>query len=294
LPIHLTHIQFHSYGKEGKRGFSSGAAAIADAVNRLKNVSIDVGQVMFGRTITASGDTMAQYRNRTHADPAKWIIMDIECDGGCGLVPFNYRDRNFVNALQWAIGLELFLMVEDPSRIFLTTDHPNGAPFDVYPELIRLLMDEPFRKEALGRIHKGAAAASALGTLTRVYSMAEIATMTRSAPAAVLGLGGRGTLAPGAAADIAVYDDDPDRQRMFGRPHLVFKDGVLVAREGTVVAPVQGRTYVARPRFDPAIEKPLGDFFARHSTIALENFRLGEEDAPRSVLVAEPGPRPAA
>jgi formylmethanofuran dehydrogenase subunit A len=29
--LHLTHLQFHSYGSEGKRGFSSGAARIAEA-----------------------------------------------------------------------------------------------------------------------------------------------------------------------------------------------------------------------------------------------------------------------
>ena len=76
--------------------------------------------------------------------------MDIECDAGCGVVPFKYQDQNFVNALQWAIGLETFLLVDDPWRIFLTTDHPNGAPFTSYPHLIRLLMDRTFRNEVLG------------------------------------------------------------------------------------------------------------------------------------------------
>ena len=52
LPIHLTHIQFHSYGTEGDRKFSSAAAQIAEAVNARDNVSIDIGQVMFGQTVT--------------------------------------------------------------------------------------------------------------------------------------------------------------------------------------------------------------------------------------------------
>ncbi|MFG3590913.1 hypothetical protein [Bradyrhizobium sp. RDI18] len=34
-------------------------------------------------------------------------------------MPFKYRDKSFVNALQWAIGLELFLLVNDPWRLFL-------------------------------------------------------------------------------------------------------------------------------------------------------------------------------
>jgi formylmethanofuran dehydrogenase subunit A len=51
LPIHLTHIQFHSYGTEGPRKFSSGARAIAEAVNARPNVSIDVCQIIFGQTV---------------------------------------------------------------------------------------------------------------------------------------------------------------------------------------------------------------------------------------------------
>ena len=61
---------------------------------------------MFGQTCTASGDSMRQFVNTRSADPKKWVVMDIECDAGCGVVPFKYRDKSFVNALQWAIGLE--------------------------------------------------------------------------------------------------------------------------------------------------------------------------------------------
>ncbi|MGZ8185072.1 MAG: formylmethanofuran dehydrogenase subunit A, partial [Methylobacter sp.] len=46
LPMHLTHIQFHSYGAEGDFKFSSGAAQIAEAINKNKNITVDVGQIM--------------------------------------------------------------------------------------------------------------------------------------------------------------------------------------------------------------------------------------------------------
>ena len=88
FPVHLTHIQFHSYGTEGDRKFSSGAAAIAEAINKHKNVSADVGQILFGQTVTCSGDSMNQFRNAGHGSPRKSVIMDIECDAGCGVVPF--------------------------------------------------------------------------------------------------------------------------------------------------------------------------------------------------------------
>ncbi len=295
-PLHLTHVQFHSYGTEGDRHFSSGAARIAEAVNANPHVSLDVGQIMFGQTVTASGDTMAQYRNHVLAHPKKWICMDIECDGGCGLVPFRYRDQNFVNALQWAIGLELFLLVRDPWRIFLTTDHPNGAPFAVYPHLIRLLMDKSFRDDMLKTIHPAAAAASTLASLTREYSLEEIAIITRAGPGRILGLADRGHLGPGAAADITVYTEQADKAAMFATPDYVFKDGRVVVRDGKLTQIVWGATHVGAPEYDPAIETRLADHFERFMTVRMGNFRVSDSEIEalgRGRLAVHPASGPA-
>lgn len=275
-PIHLTHAQFHSYGTEGKRHFSSAAAKLAEVVNKTPNVTIDVGQVMFGQTVTASGDTMAQYRNRIFASPDKWILFDIECDGGCGLVPFRYREKAFVNALQWAIGLELFLLIEDPWRVFLTTDHPNGAPFGTYPTLIRLLMDRDFRNTCLRQIHPAAQKATILGSLTREYTVEEIAIMTRAAPAKILGLADRGQIGVGAAADIAVYKEHSDRQQMFAAPAYVFKNGAEIARDGLLHASPRSVTHIVRPAYDRAIEKQVKAFYDDHMTTGFSHFALSE------------------
>jgi len=278
LPIHLTHIQFHSYGTEGERKFSSEAERIADAINRMTNVSADVGQILFGQTVTASGDTMGQHRNHRHASPDKWVVMDIECDAGCGVVPFRYRDKNFVNALQWAIGLELFLRVTDPWRIFLTTDHPNGAPFTSYPHLIRLLMDRGFRNSKLDEINPEAAAHSQLRGMEREYSLYEIAIMTRAAPARSLGLTDRGHLGEGAAADIVVYRDDANREAMFEKPEYVFKDGQLIVRDGRVVHVVNGALHAVKPEYDKGIEKPLKDYYDRYMTVKMEHMRVSDDE----------------
>ncbi|MFA5949483.1 MAG: formylmethanofuran dehydrogenase subunit A [Hyphomicrobium sp.] len=289
LPLHLTHIQFHSYGTEGDMKFSSGAAEIAELLNQHTNISIDIGQILFGQTCTASGDSMRQYGNTKSASPKKWVIMDIECDAGCGVVPMKYRDKSFVNALQWAIGLEMFLLVNDPWRIFLTTDHPNGAPFTTYPHLIRLLMDKTFRKEMLRRIHPGAQKATILESLDREYSLYEIAIMTRAGPAKSLGLRDRGHLGPGACADITVYEDMPDREAMFTAPVFVFKNGELIVRNGRIVKVVQGATHVVRPEYDRAIEKPLKDYFTRYHTVRMENFRVGDDEIVTSSCSHAPG-----
>lgn len=278
LPLHLTHVQFHSYGAEGDFKFSSAAARIAEAVNHNRNVTVDVGQVMFGQTVTASGDTMAQYRNHRHASPRKWMCMDIECEAGCGVVPFRYRDQNFVNALQWLIGLELFLLIQDPWRVLLTVDHPNGAAFTTYPHLIRLLMDRSYRNDLLATINKSAAAMSTLGSIDREYSLYEIAILTRAGPARILGLTDRGHLGPGAVADITVYTEHDNKEEMFARPAYVFKGGELVVKDGVIDKVVWGATHVVRPDYDPAIEKPLREYFERYHTMRLEHFKLGDEE----------------
>nr|MBC8303892.1 formylmethanofuran dehydrogenase subunit A [Pelagibacterales bacterium] len=87
LPIHLTHIQFQSYGNNGDKRFSSAAVEISEYLNKIDNLTCDVGQIMFGQTVTMSGDSMSQHRNRKHAHPDKWMCMDIDCDAGCGVVP---------------------------------------------------------------------------------------------------------------------------------------------------------------------------------------------------------------
>jgi formylmethanofuran dehydrogenase subunit A len=278
IPMHLTHIQFHSYGTEGDKKFSSAAAQIAQALNSNKHISADVGQILFGQTVTASGDNMMQHLNAKIANPKKSVIMDIECDAGCGVVPFKYRDQNYVNALQWAIGLEIFLSVEDPWRIFLTTDHPNGAPFTSYPHLIRLLMDKSFRNDAFAKLNLDAQAMSNLTSLNREYSMYEIATMTRAAAAKLIGLQDRGHLGVGAAADITVYTDQADKEAMFSKPDYVFKDGELVVKDGKVVKVVWGKTHTTKPAFDMGVEKGLKDYFDKYHTIQLDNFKMSDDE----------------
>lgn len=278
LPAHLTHIQFHAYGSEGPKKFSSAAQRLADAVNANPNVSIDVGQIMFGQTVTASGDTMRQHANAGLANPRKWIGADIECDAGCGVVPFKYREQSYVNALQWAIGLEIFLLVKDPWRVVLTTDHPNGAPFTSYPHLIRLLTDKSFRDEQFAKLHPDVVAQSALSSITRELTLNEVAIMTRAGPAKLLGLKDRGQLGNGAAADIAVYREHANRETMFTAPEHVFKDGVRVARAGVITATPTGGTHFVEPVFDRSIEKVLAPYTEKHLSVSLRHAVIGPDE----------------
>ena len=260
LPLHLAHLQFYAYGKEGPRKFSSAAPQLAEAVNANPNVTGDVGQVMFGQTVTVSCDTMRQFGARAVAHPRKWFLQDAEGNGG-GIVPYRYRRTDFYNAVQWAAGLELFLLIDDPWRVLLTTDHPNGAPFTSYPDLLALLMDRDLRAEWIATLPAEAMAVTALPGIAREYSWREIAIMTRAAPAKLLGMPDRGHLAPGARADIAAYRPQADKAAMFRNAALVFKDGALIARDGAIVAAHQGVVASVTPQFDRQIERRLSLYY---------------------------------
>jgi formylmethanofuran dehydrogenase subunit A len=260
LPLHLAHLQFYGYGKEGNRGFSSAAAQLAEAVNKKANVTIDVGQVMFGSTVTISLDVLRQFNARTQARPKKWLILDGDANGA-GIVPYNYRRGDFYNAVQWAVGLELFLLINDPWRVFFTTDHPNGAPFTSYPEIFALLTSRDLRANWISELPAEAMAVTTLPSITREYSLHEIAIMTRAAPAKLLGLTDRGHLGPGAVGDVAVYDNLTDKARMFRAAALVFKDGDLVVRDGQVTHHRFGRALAVTPARDRAIGRRMKDYY---------------------------------
>ncbi len=257
--LHLAHLQFYAYGTEGARGFSSAAPQLAEAVNAARNLTVDVGQVMFGQTVTISCDTLRQFNSRGQAHPRKWSIFEGDGNGG-GIVPYRYRRKNFFNAVQWAAGLELFLLIDDPWRVFFTTDHPNGAPFTAYPDLLALLMDRGLRAQWLETLPADPRAVTTLPAIAREYSWTEIATMTRAAPSRLLGLADRGHLAPGARADIAVYRPQPDRAAMFRDAELVFKDGMLAMRGGRIATVTPGRAIAVQPGFDAAIDHRLAEY----------------------------------
>jgi formylmethanofuran dehydrogenase subunit A len=130
-----------------------------------------------------------------------------------------------------------------------------------------------------------------LGSITREYTLEDVAMMTRAAPAKLLGLADRGHLAPGARADIAVYDDDKDRARMFRDAHLVFKDGDLVVREGQATHYRAGRTLQSRPEFDRGIERRLDAYYDEVYRAPRDLFLVHPDALPRPDLFEDVGLR---
>lgn len=230
---HLAHVQFHSYsgGDLDEDSFGSGVAPLVEFFNACDDLTLDVGQVLFGDTVAMTADSAAA-EHISHATGVPLVSHDTHQAGGCGILPIAYRELNLVHAWQWAIGLEWFLTVTDPWRVALSTDHPNGACFTSYPCLMRLLGDAGFRREAFARIHPAVRSRSPLAGIEREYTLQELCIISRAAPARIAGLPQKGQLGVGADADIAVYRRDPDLSRMFALPAQVYKGGRLVAEDG--------------------------------------------------------------
>jgi formylmethanofuran dehydrogenase subunit A len=269
---HFTHLQFHCYGGGGGQPWSSAAPTLIEYVNAHPEVSVDVGQVMFGPAMTITADAPVEYLLHKSSG-RRWTNIDIELETGCGIVPLTYKDKAAVSALQWAIGLELFLLSQDPWRVVLSTDHPNGGSFLSYPALIQLLMDRSVRDEQLKRVNPKLLAGSALADgLAREYSLNEIAIITRAGPARLLGLRAKGHLGAGADADVTIYSREPDLARMFSTPRYVIKRGELIVEEGQLRRAPAGRRLRVAPGYDDAVLPDLRRHFERYSTVAFEHY----------------------
>jgi formylmethanofuran dehydrogenase subunit A len=273
---HLAHLQFHAYGGKPGGTMRSKAPELAEYLGAHPELSADVGQVMFGSATTMTADAPVSARLR-EVTGGKWVNADTEVETGCGIVPFTYKEKSYVHALQWGIGLELFLLSRDPWRLVLSTDHPNGGSFLSYPKLIRLLMDRDFRNEQLRRANAKAIQRTVLlDDLDREYTLAEIAIVTRAGPARLLGLRDKGHLGAGADADVTIYDDLPDREEMFATPRYVIKGGRVVVRDGELVESLTGDLLRVVADHDPAVEDVLRAEFEEHYTVQFDNYPVRE------------------
>jgi len=281
--LHLTHLQFHSYGGEDWEDFESEAPRLMKYINGHKNITFDVGQIIFGDTTTMTADGPLQY-NLYKETGHKWMNLDVEMETGAGVVPYNFNPKNMVNAIQWAIGLELFLMARDLERICLTTDHPNGGPFHFYPKIISWLMSRKTRNEEMARIHKKARERTSIESLTREYSLSEIVTLTRLAPSRILGLSRKGHLGVGAEADVAIYDFCEDRiEESFSRARYVVKGGKIVVKDGEVVSHADGKTYMADAKGEETDH--IRETFKKYYTVSLSNFIIQDKEIARPEVV---------
>lgn len=286
LQAHFAHIQFHSYGggDADEDSFNSQVAPLADYLNAHPELSVDVGQVVFGDTTSMTGDgPVGYYLSRLYGRP--WVSSDTELETGCGIVPIEYRKKSIIHAWQWSIGLEWFLSVRDPWQIVMSTDHPNGGSFLAYPQIIRLLMDRSYRQEMLAELPEAVRQKTCLRDHDREYSLQEITIITRAAPARLLGLKCKGHLGVGADADLTLYSPSPDYQQMFAMPKHVIKGGEFMIRDYELVRMPMGKTFAVRPAGGEFAEPDFEQWLRRYYTIRPEHFRVSSDEIRELSLV---------
>lgn len=281
--IHITHCQFSAFKGDDWRTLTSGADEIANYVNCHSHVTLDMGQVIFTDTTTMTADGPFQY-DLHGLTGNKWANHDVETETSSGIVPFRYRRKSYVHAVQWSIGLELALLVKDPWKIFMTTDHPNAGPFTSYPKIIAWLTSKKAREATMKRINRRARRRSLLPSIGRELGFYELAVVTRAGQARALGLQGKGHLGSGADADIAIYDVNPEAtdpsvkyktvRKAFRKAAYTIKDGNVVVKNGEVVKQVSGSTMWLDVQVSHSLKATddLKARFRQYWTVEYENY----------------------
>jgi formylmethanofuran dehydrogenase subunit A len=285
--IHITHIQFCAFKGDNWGNFSSGAEEISNYVNNHNHVTLDVGQVVFSDTTTMTADGPFQF-GLYHLTGNKWVNHDVETETSGGIVPFRYKRSSSVHATQWSIGLEIMLLIKDPWKIFMTTDHPNAGPFFTYPQIFAWYISKAARDKLFNKISKRARKKSLLSTIDRELTLYELAIVTRAGQAKALGLKDKGHLGVGADADIAIYNINPEvndpskkfveARKAFEHAAYTIKDGEIVVKDGEIVKEVFGKTYWAdvETSLPHDINADIKKKFKDYWTVEYKNYPLRE------------------
>ncbi len=286
--IHITHCQFSCFKGDDWRTLESGAEEIANYVNCHSHVTMDMGQVIFANTTTMTADGPFQF-GLSELTGNKWVNHDVETETSAGIVPFNYRRKSYVHATQWSIGLELALLIKDPWKILMTTDHPNAGPFTYYPRIIAWLMSRKAREATMKRINPRARSKSLLPSITRELGFYEIAIVTRAGQAKALGLENKGHLGVGVDADIAIYNVNPEKidparkyktaRRAFKHAAYTIKGGEIVVKNDEVFKHVEGATMWLDVRTSEPVKitDDMKRKFREYWTVEYENYPVTED-----------------
>ena len=290
--IHVVHCQFNALAGDNWMNVKSGAPYIAKYLNANEHVTLDLGQLIFTDTTTMTGDGPWQFAlwNMTGN---KWVNSDVEMEAGAGVVPYTFKKNNPANTVQWGIGLELALLIKDPWKVYMTTDHPNGGPFTYYPKVMAWLMSRQARTDTMRELNKAVLKRTGLASNYREYTFNELAVVTRAGTAQALGLKNKGHLGVGADADLAIYDLDPtewrpskyrELEKAFAKAAYTIKGGQVVVKNGEVTATPMGATHWVDAKIPDAIEedlmKDVEREFKQFYTVSLKNYPVEDEYLP--------------
>ncbi|MFA7037542.1 MAG: amidohydrolase family protein, partial [Methanosarcina sp.] len=233
----------------------------------------------------------------------KWSNQDIELEDASGVVPLFYSPKSFVNAVQWAIGLELALLVKDPWKVMFTTDSPNGGSFVNYPEAFTYLMSAKRREEVISGFSKMALDRMVLPGIDRELDFYELAVMTRSTQSKMYSMPEKGNLKVGSDADIAIYDILPGQvdpsteyakvKKAFSAASYTLKSGEVVVKDGEIEETPKGKTYWVNAKIpesiDTAMQKDIDRKFRKYYTVSKSNYMVEDSYIQKPVEIGTEG-----
>ena len=257
-------------------------------------------------TSTGDVDIAATVRRGFYNHFSSKTYHDVELEVGSGVVPFVYGAKIPPHAIMWAVGIELPLLIDDPWKVMMTTDHPNGCPFTFYPQIFAQLMSKKKREAMLEEVHPVVNSHSNLPSIDRELDWNDIAIMTRGAPAKLLGIDihGKGHLGIGADADIAIYDISPKEidpavdyksiERAFSYTAYTIKGGEIVCKDNEIVAVPNGKTFFVDPELadDSIMDAMLPDLhekFKECYSINIANYPVQDAYLPNPYKISTKG-----
>jgi formylmethanofuran dehydrogenase subunit A len=230
-------------------------AALGRAVTDVRLLELALARLAAGVT--------ADLGFETPNAPGTMAGKPVKIDLG-GYYPLNLNP----GAREPLAALGLALQYQGPGLAF-SLGGPVRNPLAEFPRFFSWLWDRKARPGAgKGQLPK------------REYSLSEWAWATRTLPARVLGLADRGHLAPGARADVAIFDlppDTPPRKWIKGlsRCHTLIKAGEVVVENFQLVAPEAPKaTYYRRTA---AAEGPLLAEICQYRSLRPENLWVADE-----------------
>lgn len=154
-------------------------------------------------------------------------------------------------------------------------------------------MSKKYRDAEFATVHPETESRVPLPAIERELDWYEIAVMTRAGQAKALGIQdiGKGHLAPGAYADVAIYpiridEVDPavDYQKVieaFSQTEYTIKRGRVVARRGECVVDGSNATFWVKPKvseaYDMEKDQEFVENFNRYYTVRMRNYPVQEE-----------------
>ena len=188
------------------------------------------------------------------------------------------------------------LLIKDPFKVLMTTDHPNGAPFTTYPIVFKWLMDRKSRADMLENVvSQKASTQSTLKDIDREYTLNELCIATRAAPAKVLGLKDRGHLGIGAIGDVAIYKLDPKNydghaiEKAFSSAACTIKEGEIVVKDGEIMLTPEGTLIYAKGKVKESVYETVLEEIKHqwrdHYSINFNNYAVQKEYAPKVKVV---------